>query len=102
LGPYLYLLAVDVFGHMLDDTKYNVEGLTLPKRGCVWDQTFANDIALYFKGTKSNMDKMQSIPDLFLSCIQSENQLGEVCRHLGQQREVGLAMGSRGKAKVGP
>jgi len=65
LGPYLYLLAVDVFGHMLDDIKYNVEGLTLPKRGCVWDQTFADDIVLYFKGTKNNMDKMQSILDFF-------------------------------------
>jgi hypothetical protein len=46
---------------MLDDIKYNVEGLTLPKGGCVRDQTFANDIALYLKGTKSNMDKMQLI-----------------------------------------
>jgi len=32
LAPYLFVLAVDVLGHMLDDTKYNVEGLTLPKK----------------------------------------------------------------------
>jgi len=50
---------------MLDDTKYNVEGLTLPKGSCVRDQTFANDTILYLKGTKSNMDRMRSILDLF-------------------------------------
>jgi hypothetical protein len=65
LVPYLFILVVDVLGHMLDDTKYNVEGLTLPKGGCVRDQTFADDIAIYLKGTKSNMDKMRSILDLF-------------------------------------
>jgi hypothetical protein len=50
---------------MLDDTKYNVERLTLPKGGYVWDQTFVDDTALYFKATKSNMDRMRSIPNLF-------------------------------------
>jgi hypothetical protein len=50
---------------MLDNTKYNVEGLNLPKGGCVQDQTFVDDTALYLKGTKNNMDKMRSILDLF-------------------------------------
>jgi hypothetical protein len=36
LAPYLFVLVADVLGHMLDDTNYNVEGLTLPKGGCVW------------------------------------------------------------------
>jgi hypothetical protein len=31
LAPYLFILATDVLGHMLDDTKYNVEGLTCAK-----------------------------------------------------------------------
>jgi hypothetical protein len=31
-----------------------------------------------------------------------QNQLGEVCRHLGQQREAGLGMGSRGRVEMGP
>ncbi len=26
LAPYLFILAADVLGHMLDDTKYKVEG----------------------------------------------------------------------------
>ncbi len=50
---------------MLDDTKYNVKGLTLPKGGCILDQTFANDTALYLKGTKCNMDRMRSVLDFF-------------------------------------
>jgi len=57
--------VADILGHMLDNIKYNVEGLTLPKRGCVWDQTFADDNALYLKGTKSNMDRMRLVLDLF-------------------------------------
>ncbi len=35
LAPYLFILVVDVLRHMLDDIQYNVEGLTLPKGGCV-------------------------------------------------------------------
>ncbi len=65
LAPYLFILAVDVLGQMMDDIKYNVEGLTLPKGGCIRDQTFADDITFYLKGTKSNMDKMRSILDFF-------------------------------------
>jgi hypothetical protein len=35
LAPYLFIVAMDVLGHMLDDTKYKVEGLTLPKGGFI-------------------------------------------------------------------
>jgi hypothetical protein len=55
---YLFILAADVLGHMLDDTKYNVKGLTLLKGGCIRDQTFVDDTVLYIKGTKNNMDIM--------------------------------------------
>jgi hypothetical protein len=37
LAPYLFILATDVLGHMLDDPKHGREGLKLPKGGCVWD-----------------------------------------------------------------
>jgi hypothetical protein len=50
---------------MLNDTKYKVEGLTLPKGGCIRDQTFANDTTLYFKGTQNNLDKAWTILDFF-------------------------------------
>jgi hypothetical protein len=66
LAPYLFILVTDILD-MLDGIKYNVEGLTLPKGGCVRDQTFVDDTAFYLKGTKSNMDIMQSALDLFVS-----------------------------------
>jgi len=50
LAPYLFILATDVLGHMLEDPRYDVEGLNLPRGGRFKDQTFADDIALYLKG----------------------------------------------------
>ncbi len=35
LAPYLFILAMDVLGHMLDDPKHEIEGLHLPKDRCV-------------------------------------------------------------------
>ncbi len=73
LAPYLFILLTNVLGHILDDTKHKVEGLTLPKRGCMRDQTFANDITLYLKGTQSNMDKARIVLDLF--CLASRAKI---------------------------
>jgi hypothetical protein len=47
LSPYLFILATDVLGHMLDDPHFGVEGLTLPGGRKIRDQNFANDTALY-------------------------------------------------------
>jgi hypothetical protein len=43
LAPYLFILAMDVMGHMLDDPKHEIKGLHLPKGGCIRDQTFADN-----------------------------------------------------------
>jgi hypothetical protein len=69
LAPYLFILVTDVLGHMLDDPKHEIEGLHLPKGGCVWDQTFADDIALYLKGSPSNLNKAREVLELF--CLAS-------------------------------
>ncbi len=53
LTPYLFILAMDVLGHILDDPKHEIEGLHLPKGGCVWDQTFMDDTAFYLKGSSN-------------------------------------------------
>jgi hypothetical protein len=37
LAPYLFILATDALGHMLDDPKHEIEELHLPKGGCIWD-----------------------------------------------------------------
>jgi hypothetical protein len=57
LAPYLFILATNVLGYTLADPKNEVEGLSLPRGGLIKDQTFANDTALYLKGTSSNLDK---------------------------------------------
>jgi len=57
LAPYLFILTTDVSGYMLADPKNKVEGLSLPRGGLIRDQTFADDTALYLKGTSSNLDK---------------------------------------------
>ncbi len=57
LAPYFFILATDVFGHMLDNQHFGVEGLSLSRGGCIIDQTFADDTALYLQGSRSNMDR---------------------------------------------
>jgi hypothetical protein len=69
LAPYLFILATDVLGDMLDHPKHEIEGLHLPKRGCVQDQTFADDITLYLKGSPSNLSKARAVFKLF--CLTS-------------------------------
>ncbi len=57
LAPYIFILTTDVLGHMLEDPRYDVEGLNLPRGGRLRDQTFADDTALYLKGDQANLDR---------------------------------------------
>lgn len=54
---------------MLEDPRYNVEGLNLPRGGRLKDQTFADDTALYLKGDQGNLDRAQGVLETF--CIAS-------------------------------
>jgi hypothetical protein len=65
LSPYLFILATDVLGHMLDYHRFGVEGLALPGGGKITDQTFVDDTALYLQGTRNNMERMQKVLDIF-------------------------------------
>ncbi len=65
LSPYLFILATDVLGHMLDDPRFKVEGLALPGGGKITDQTFVDDTALYLQGTRENMERAQKVLDIF-------------------------------------
>ncbi len=60
-----HLAQSGVATHMLDDPKHEIEGLHLPKGGCVEDQTFANNTALYLKGSPSNLSKAWVVLKLF-------------------------------------
>jgi hypothetical protein len=65
LSPYLFILAMNVLGHMLDDHCFGVEGLALPGGRKITDQTFADDTALYMQGTRNNMERTQKVLDIF-------------------------------------
>jgi hypothetical protein len=65
LAPYLFIIATDVLGYLMADPKFEVEGFSLPQGGVIRDQTFADDTALYLKGTPDNLDKAQRILTLF-------------------------------------
>jgi len=65
LSPYLFIMATDVLGHMLDDPRFGVEGLTLLGGRKIRDQTFADDTALYLQGTHENMERTQRVLDIF-------------------------------------
>jgi len=65
LSPYLFILATDVLGHMLDDPRFGVEGLALLGGERITDQTFADDTALYLQGTRGNMERAQKVLDIF-------------------------------------
>jgi len=65
LSPYLFIMATDVLGHMLDDPRFGVEGLTLPGGRKIRDQTFADDTAVYLQGTRENMERTQRVLDIF-------------------------------------
>jgi hypothetical protein len=56
---------MDVLGYMLADPKHGVEGLSLPKGGLIRDQTFADDTALYLKGSLANMSRVQEVLRIF-------------------------------------
>ncbi len=61
LAPYLFIIATDVLGHMLEDPRYVIEGLTLPRGGRIRDQTFADDTVLYLKCEHANLDKTHGV-----------------------------------------
>ncbi len=65
LAPYLFILATNVLGHMLNDPKHGLEGLHLPKGGWVRNQTFADDTTLYLKGSPNNSSKAWAVLELF-------------------------------------
>jgi len=69
LAPYLFILVTDILGYLMEDPRYEVEGLSLPKGSIIRDQTFADDTTFYLKGTPNNMDKAQGVLELFCQAL---------------------------------
>jgi hypothetical protein len=70
---YLFILAIDVFGHMLDDQRYGVKGLSLPRGVQIKDQTFVDDTASYLQGSRANMERAQRILNLFCKGLRNQS-----------------------------
>jgi hypothetical protein len=105
LSPYLFILATDVLGHMLDDPHFGVEGLALPGGGKITDQTFADDTALYLQGTRENMDRAQKVLAIFCKASGAKVNWNKSCAIWANKRdkewewgrEVGLQWIPKGK-----
>jgi hypothetical protein len=75
-----------------------VEGLILPKGKCVRDQTFADDIALYLKGLRANMNRTKAVLEIFCRALGAKVNWGTSTTILTSRRskewdwgqEVGL------------
>lgn len=52
---YFYLLVANVLSAMLVDPIHQVEGSTLHDGSILWNVLFADDITLFFNGTKENL-----------------------------------------------
>lgn len=57
LAPYLFLFVADVLRYMLDDPKWQVQGLTLSDNSSLNNQMFADDTALFLKGSPENLTR---------------------------------------------
>ncbi len=105
MAPYLFILATDVLGYLLDDPKHEVEGLILPKGRCVKDQTFANDTALYLKGSRANMNRTKVVLEIFYRASRAKVNWGKSATIWASRRskewdwghEVGLKWIPEGK-----
>jgi mannosylglycoprotein endo-beta-mannosidase len=65
LAPYLFILATDILGHMLEDQRFGVKGLSLPRGGHILEQTFVDDTALFLQSSRANMEKSQEVLNIF-------------------------------------
>jgi hypothetical protein len=86
---------MDVLGHMLDDPKHKIERLHLPKGGCVQDQTSANNIALYLKGSSSNLSKAWAVLELFCFASGAKVNWGKSTAIWASKKKRGMGMGRR-------
>jgi hypothetical protein len=105
LAPYLFIMATYVLGHMLEDQRFGVEGLSLPRRGRLLEQTLADDTTIYLQGSCVNLERTQKVLNLF--CMASGAKVNwnksvaiwasKRTRTWEWRQEVGLQWVSEGK-----
>jgi len=60
-APYLFLLTMDVLGHMLQDPTHGVLVMLLPNGAQSTSQMFTNDTAFYLARSKENIEKTMAM-----------------------------------------
>jgi hypothetical protein len=58
---YLFLLTVDVLGHMLQDPTHWVLAMLLPNGAQSTSQMFTDETAFYLAGSKENMERTMAM-----------------------------------------
>lgn len=65
LAPYLFILASDVLGYMLENPKYKIQGFRTPKGNIITSQMSADDTAIYLQVSKDNLNNMMIAMESF-------------------------------------
>jgi len=90
---------------MLDNHRFRVKGLALPRGGKITDQTFTDDTTLYLHGTCDNMERTQKVLDIFCKVSKTKINWNKSCVIWASKRdkdwewgrEVGLQWIPKGK-----
>jgi len=73
LAPFLFIVAFDALGFMLEDPRYGIKGFRLPNGKTVTDAEFADDATIYAQGTRKNLRRIKAVLDLF--CLASGSKV---------------------------
>jgi hypothetical protein len=87
---------------MLDNPKHKIKGLHLPKGGCVRDQTFVDDTALYFKGSPSNLSKVRAVFELFYLASGAKVNWGKFAAIWANKEKKGMGVGTINQVEMDP
>jgi hypothetical protein len=63
LAPYLFL--ANVIAHMLQDPKYEIQGLQMPDESVICSQMFADDTILFLEGTTKNLENVMHVFNIY-------------------------------------
>lgn len=76
LSLQLFILALDGLGHMLDNLKYTIRGLSLRSDIVRYNQSFTNNTTLFFEGGgaggtcgEENLEVVKNVLQLFCKAI---------------------------------
>lgn len=75
--PYIFFFVQEVFGYMLCDPDFEIEGSTIPDSSTLRESFFVDDSAIFLKGSRENMKKVFHVLDLFSASSGAKMNLGK-------------------------